>query len=64
MSHHTCLCYRITQRVVALLHIIPTDKEILELVDFAGGQTDGDSLPGSTASTPCASPLISPRKVQ
>ena len=59
---------RITQRVVALLHLIPTDPAVLDMVDninsASNGGGDSESLPGSTLSTPSVSPSPSPRKVR
>lgn len=62
--------HRITNRVVALLHIIPTDPAVIDMVDnvntagFPGANGDTESLPGSTLSTPSVSPSPSPRKVR
>lgn len=57
---------RITRRVVALLHLIPTDPSVIDLVDSIA-ITDCpnlDSQASSAMSTPCASPSPSPRKVK
>lgn len=62
-----CLYYRITKRVVALLHLIPTDPAVLDMVDNINSSNNGadtESLPGSTLSTPSVSPSPSPRKVR
>lgn len=55
---------RITQRVAALLDLIPTDPAVQEMVDNIGLNRDVESQPGSAISTPSHSPSPSPRKVR
>ena len=55
---------RITRRIVALLHLIPTDPSVIDLVDSIATADAADSQASSAMSTPCASPSPSPRKVK
>lgn len=69
---------RITRRVVALLHLIPTDPAVVDMIDnitCSGSSTKAhhtrsmsactnESLPSSAASSPATSPAPSPRKVR
>lgn len=51
---------KITRKVTALLHLIPTDPSVLEVID---NYCEGDMNSGSALSTPTVSPIPSPRKM-